>query len=60
MSTPLLVLFTSSNDEAFGVVVPIPAAPEEGKMFVCAKHTCVRIDAINSEIDFVFIMSRNY
>jgi hypothetical protein len=26
----------SNADEAFGVIVPIPALPDEGKTFVCA------------------------
>jgi len=34
MSMPLLVETISSRDEGLGVVVPIPAAPVEGKMFV--------------------------
>jgi hypothetical protein len=33
---PLEVDFISNNDDASGVVVPIPAAPVDGKMFVCA------------------------
>ena len=33
--TPFVVDVTSSNDDAFGVVVPMPAAPEYGKVF-CA------------------------
>jgi hypothetical protein len=35
ISKPLFDPFTSSNADASGVVVPIPALPEEGKVF-CA------------------------
>ena len=33
---PFDVDFISSNDDAFGVTVPMPAAPVDGKVFVCA------------------------
>ena len=36
ISKPLLVDFISNNEEAWGIVVPIPAAPVEGKVLVCA------------------------
>ena len=38
-STPLDVEVISSNEDLFGDVVPMPAAPVEGKTLVCAcKH----------------------
>ena len=33
---PFVVDFTSNKEDASGVVVPMPAAPDEGKIFVCA------------------------
>jgi hypothetical protein len=36
MRTPLVVDFISNNEEALGAVVPIPAAPVDGNVFVCA------------------------
>jgi len=35
---PFDVDFISSSDEALGVVVPMPAAPVDGKVFVCASR----------------------
>src|ERR1043166_3078927 len=63
MRIPLLVLFTSSSDEPFGVVVPIPAAPVEGKIFCdCScllinKQTII-IKIYLSVLNFVFIKNR--
>ena len=37
MSKPFDVDFISSSDDASGVVVPIPAAPFEGKIFCANK-----------------------
>jgi hypothetical protein len=36
ISNPLLVDFISSRDDESGVLVPMPAAPAEGNVFVCA------------------------
>ena len=36
---PLVVDFISNNDEALGDVVPIPALPVAGNVFVCAVAT---------------------
>jgi hypothetical protein len=36
IKSPFAVEFISKSEEALGVVVPIPAAPVEGKTFVCA------------------------
>jgi hypothetical protein len=36
VSIPFVVLFTSSNADALGVVVPAPALPVAGKVLVCA------------------------
>jgi hypothetical protein len=36
ISTPFVVDFTSRMEELFGAVVPMPALPEEGKVF-CEK-----------------------
>ena len=33
---PFVVDFTSNKEDVLGVVVPIPAAPVEGNVFVCA------------------------
>ena len=39
ISNPCVVDFISSAEDAAGVVVPIPALPVEGKIFVWAKET---------------------
>ena len=36
-----MVDFISSMEEAFGVVVPIPALPVEGNVFVCGYALCL-------------------
>jgi hypothetical protein len=41
ISNPFEVDFISSKEDALGVVVPIPAAPVAGKIFVCALLICV-------------------
>ena len=36
MRRPFDVELISKSEEAFGIVVPIPAAPVDGNVFVCA------------------------
>jgi hypothetical protein len=48
------VELTSSKEEASGVVVPIPAAPVAGNVFVCACTEAVVITARKRRI-IVFI-----
>jgi hypothetical protein len=43
ISNPLFVDLISSLAEVFGVAVPIPTAPLEGNVFVCA---CKLMDAM--------------
>src|ERR1700675_313417 len=40
---PLVVLVTSSSDDALGVVVPMPAGPEDGNVF------CALIEMLKSK-----------
>jgi hypothetical protein len=39
INNPFEVDLISSNDDALGVMVPMPAAPVEGNVFVCATAT---------------------
>src|ERR1043165_8146161 len=43
INSPLVVDLISRSDEAFGVVVPIPALPVDGKVFVCAIEWLVMV-----------------
>jgi hypothetical protein len=45
----------SSNADAFGLVVPMPAAPVAGKVLVCAVAPTVITTAIKNRIVFINI-----
>ena len=61
-NTPLLVDLTSRSDDAFGVVVPMPAAPVEGKVF-CAVDVIANkmiIIVANSRVLRIFFMIKSF
>ena len=55
ISIPFVVDFISSNDEAFGDVVPMPAAPVDGKMF-CPNENEKQKSAGTKHSRFTFFM----
>ena len=55
IKSPLVVDFISSNDDASGVVVPIPTAPVAGNLFVCAVTEAVITTARKRKIGFIKI-----
>jgi len=60
IKTPFVVDFTSRIDEAFGVVVPMPTDPVEGKVF-CAKEILQKkiSSATKSEAEKMFFPEKN-
>ena len=52
ISNPFVVDLISNNDDEFGVVVPIPAAPLEGNILVCAVEF-FEDKMINNKIEIV-------
>jgi len=56
ISIPCVVLFISRMEDALGVVVPIPALPVAGNVFVC--EYVPTTNAVNSDVAtrFLFIV----
>ena len=57
MSIPCVVDFISRSEDAFGVVVPMPALPVEGNVLVCALPVAhKKIAAQTNPTGFIFFI----
>ena len=56
ISIPCVVDFISRSEDAFGVIVPMPALPVDGNVFVCAWIACIQNVADANTNRFIFFI----